>query len=63
MGKTMTVEEFGEKVSGHYALVIDGVLTIDDAEDALVDILSGVIDEDYDEACDLRSWLFEKFFG
>lgn len=63
MGKAMTAEEFGEKVSGYYAMVVEGHLGKDDAEDAILDTLTAVSDDEREAAHDIHQAIWEKLFA
>ena len=59
----MSPIEFKEKVSSYYCLVIDGHLSKDDAEDAILDTLTAVNESDQDIARDYHRQVWAEYFG
>ena len=59
----MTPEQFKEKVQSYYAQVLDGVLSLDDADDAILDTLTAVSECDEEKARDFHQEVWHRYFG
>ena len=56
----MTTEEFIGKVDSYYALVSDNQLSLDDAEDSILDCINAVPDSEQEECRDYHATRFAE---